>query len=266
MQLRVSYISIHRPYSNTVSRFPHTSRRPLIFTKSAGHIRCLLHYHVFNDPHTFQRSPREPQFPQKFLKNMQSPQATHRSNVSGFDVIFGSPYGLAASPCAGIGSHIPWHFPYGIAVPPYNHTPDEFPHTFWQIPTGRPFSHSHGRSPIDRPSPHTIHKLQKSGFHFDETSGSCPTNPQPTTSSRHPEPALQSSKPSAGQFQQITHTCDWGAPSPPACTYLHVLPWSCAHLHGHGHALTFKGTCTAMVIRSFTCTGMHGHVNVRAHF
>ena len=148
--------------------------------------------------------------------------------------------------------HIPWHFPYVFAAPPYGHTPDEFPHTFWQIPTGRPFSHSHGRSPIDRPFPHTIHKLQKFGFHFDETSGSSPTNPQPTTSSKHPEPALHLRKPSAGQFQQITHACEWGAPSPPArvCTYLHVLPWSCAHLHGHGHALTFNGTRTAMVIHA----------------
>ena len=157
----------------------------------------LMHCHVFNDPHTFQRPPREPQFPQKFLKNVQSPQAAHRSNISGFDVIFGSPYGLAASPCAGIGSRILWHFPYvfaappcdstashaghfpiGFAVSPYGHTPDASPHTFWQIPIGRPFSHSHGRSPIARPSPHTIHIIDKAaGFHFDETSVRSPQIP-----------------------------------------------------------------------------------------
>ena len=54
--------------------------------------------------------------------------------------------------------------PYGIAVSPYSHTPDVFPHISQQIH-------------IAGPSPHTIHKLQKSGFHFDETSGSSSTNP-----------------------------------------------------------------------------------------
>ena len=40
-------------------------------------------------------------------------------------------------------------------------------------------------------------------------------------------------------------------PATGGCRHLlHVRPWSCAHLHGHGHALTFKGTRTAIVIHA----------------
>ena len=176
-----------------------------------------------------------------------------------------SPYVFAASPCNSAASHTQAVSPYGIAVFPYGHTPDAFPHTFWQIPIGRPFSHSHGRSPIARPSPHTIHIIDKAaGFHFDETSGSSSTNPQPTPTSKHQGPALHLCKPSAGQFQQMLQTCDWGGvPSPPARTVMRTLswararPWSYLHgyVHGHGHARTvthmhghghtFTGMCTA---------------------
>ena len=169
-------------------------------------------------------------------------------------------------------SHVLWHFPYVFAAPPYGRTPDEFPHTFWQIPTGRPFSHSHVRSPIDRPFPHTIHKLQKSGFHFDETSVSSPTNPQPIPSSRHPEPALQSSKPIPNRFQQITRVTIQQtkrrpvpanatdlrlgvAPAPPARV--------CARFYGHGHAYIFITHAHAF---KGTRTVTHAHVKVRAHF
>ena len=169
------------------------------------------------------------------------------------------PIRFRGSPCDSAAFHT-GHFPIGFAALPYNHTPDASPHTSRQIPIGWPFSHSHGRSPIARPSPHTIHNLLKVGLSFDETSGSCPTNPQPTTSSRHPEPALHLRKPSAGQFQQITHTCEWGAPSPPARKAMVMRsssrPWPRAHfqghMHGHGHARTV--------------THMRGHVNVRARF
>ena len=190
----------------------------------------------------------------------------------GFNVIFGSPYGLAASPCAGAGSHITVAFPIRFrgspmrfcglphispAISPYGRYADTFPHTFWQIPIGRPFSHSHGRSPIARPSPHTIHKLQKSDFKFGETSGSCPqipnqpvkqtsrtcvtiqqTNPQPVPANnmRHGNPANQS----ANQFQQMLQTCEGG------CRHLlHVRPWSCMR--------AWSLTCTAMVIPSRAC-------------
>ena len=146
--------------------------------------------------------------------------------------------------------------PYGIAVSPYNHTPDVFPHMSQQIH-------------IAGPSPHTIRKLQKSDFHFGENSGSCPTNPQPTPSSKHPEPALPSSKPIPNRFQQITRVTVQQISHQPShanptylrlggCRHLlHVRPWSCAHLHGHvhgfvhihwhahGHSHTFTGMCTA---------------------
>ena len=129
----------------------------------------------------------------------------------------------------------------------YGHTPDAFPHTFWQIPIGRP-------------SPHTIYKLFKIGFSFDETSGSSSTNPnQPrqanildlryTSANQAPASSSKSHIPASGGHRHL----------------LHVRPWSCAHLHGHGHALTFKGTCTAMVMRarSFTCTAIVIHARPR---
>ena len=83
------------------------------------------------------------------------------SHISGFDVIFGSPY--------------------GIAVPPYGHTPDASPHTFWQILIGRPFSHtahqiphSHAISPYDPQAPKSrfsFRRDQRVQFHIS------PTNP-----------------------------------------------------------------------------------------
>ena len=158
-------------------------------------------------------------------------------------------------------------FPHTVSRLPYNHTPDAFPHTFWQIPIGRPFSHSHGRSPIARPSPHTIYNLFKTGFSFDETSGSSSTNPQPTTSSKHPEPALQSSKPIPNRFQQITHHSlqTKRRPSPANHTYLRlwgavtscmrtpvVRPWS--HSCAHGHAAS-----------SWACARPRSHIHGHAH-
>ena len=143
-------------------------------------------------------------------------------------------------PCGLAASHTPWISPYVSAAPPCGHTPDASPHTPRQIP-------------IARPSPHTIYNHFKTGFSFDETSGSSPANPQPTLPSKHPEPA-----------SQLTQTKRRPAPANPTdlrgggCRHLlHVRPWSCAHLHGHvhgfvhihwhahGHSHTFTGMCTA---------------------
>ena len=182
----------------------------------------------------------------------------------------GSPYVFAAShaiqrpPTQAIS-------PYGIAVPPYGHTPDASPHTPHQIPIGRPFSHSHGISPIARPFPHTIHIIDKAaGFHFDETSVRSPQTPnQPrqanTLDLRHctanqsptsfrKSHALRSSKPGAGQVQQITHACEWGAPSPPARTFIvtrTAMVHSRAHLHGHG-------TRSLSMARARPCSYLYG--------
>ena len=82
-------------------------------------------------------------------------------------------------------------------------------------------------------------------------------NPQPTLSSRYPEPALQSSKPSAGQFQQILHACEWGVPSPPACAYLHTRPWLCAHFHSRAHIHWHAHDHGH--IHSRACSHLHGH-------
>ena len=111
--------------------------------------------------------------------------------------------------------------PYGIAVSPYNHTPDAFPHTFSADP---PYDPQALKIRLQ------IRRDQRVQFHKS----------QPTLSSKHTEPALQSSKPSAGQVQQMLQTCDWGAPSPPVrkamviYSWARVRPWSCAH--GHSHA------------------------------
>ena len=137
---------------------------------------------------------------------------------------------------------------YGIAVSPYGHTPDAFPHTFWQIPTGRPFSHTPRQIPHSQAiSQYNPHLDKAAGFHFDETSGSSSTNPQPTPSSKHPEPALPSGKPIANRFQQITCVTVQQTkrrPSPANHTYLRLggAVTSCAY--GHGHARTFTAMCT----------------------
>ena len=156
------------------------------------------------------------------------------------------PICFRGSPCDSTAFHTQAIFPYGIAVFPYGHTPDASPHTPHQIPIGRP-------------SPHTIRKLQKSDFKFGETSGSSPTNLQPTTSSKHPEPALHSGKSNANRFKQITwlqSTQTKRRPSPANATDLRLggAVTSCTY----GHAHTFMGTRTAMVIlaRSLTCTAM----------
>ena len=122
-------------------------------------------------------------------------------------------------PCGLAASHTPWISPYVSAAPPCGHTPDASPHTPRQIP-------------IARPSPHTIYNHFKTGFSFDETSGSSSTNPQPTLPSKHPEPA-----------SQLTQTKRRPAPANPTdlrgggCRHLlHARPWSCMHGHCHSHA------------------------------
>ena len=172
------------------------------------------------------------------------------------------PIRFRGSPCDSAAFHT-GHFPIGFAALPYNHTPDASPHTSRQIPIGWPFSHSHGRSPIARPSPHTIHNLLKVGLSFDETSGSCPTNPQPTTSSKHPEPALQSSKPIPNRFTQIT----WlqspqisRQPSHANATDLRLggAVTSCMYGHGHIHS--------RVCARPSAYLYMHGHSRAHLHW
>ena len=113
--------------------------------------------------------------------------------------------------------------------------------------TGHVIIRFHG-SPIQSPS------SKNPDIGFDRTSGSSSTNPQPTLSSKHPEPALRYGKPIPNRFKQITRVTVYtnqapaksskshmpatggGVPSPPACAYLHVRPWSCAHGQCHSHA------------------------------
>ena len=78
-------------------------------------------------------------------------------------------------------------------------------------------------------------------------------NPAPT----YPEPALQSSKSNANQFQQILHTCEGGGwLAPPACAYLHVR----AHGHGHARAYLYHGhTCTGLRTPVRVCAYLYGY-------
>ena len=108
-----------------------------------------------------------PSPPAKIHENPQSPQAAVCFHIL-FFMRFLFPIRPGGLPYAGAVSHVLWHFPclvafpirfrgfpcdsaashtqaispYGIAVFPYGHTPDAFPHTFWQIPTGRPSPHT----------------------------------------------------------------------------------------------------------------------------
>ena len=134
--------------------------------------------------------------------------------------------------------------PYVFAVSPYGHTPAASPHTSRQIPIGRPFSHSHVRSPIARPSPHTIHKLQKSGFHFDETSGSSSTNPNQPRQANILNLRYTSANQAPAKSSKCYRPATGGVQSPPACTAMVI------YIHGHAHGQAH--TCTVTHAHAFT--------------
>ena len=179
-----------------------------------------------------------------------------------------APHAVRRPPCHSVASHTQAVSPYGIAVFPYGHTPDASPHTSWQIPIGRPFSHTPHQIPHSlaispygfRGSPYNPQTPKNSTPNSTRPAGPVPQIPnQPcqanildlrhTSANQSPtgsgkSPALRSSKPSAGQFQQITHACDGGG----GCRHLlHGYAHTCTY--GHGHACTF----TRMV------THAHGH-------
>ena len=103
--------------------------------------------------------------------------------------------------------------------------------------------------------PHTVTKLQKSRHWFRRDQRVLPHKSQPTPSSKHPEPALQSSKPSAGQVQQMLQTCEVGC-TVTSCTYGHghihsrvcARPSAYLYMHGHSRAHLHRHAhiCTAM--------------------
>ena len=181
---------------------------------------------------------------------------------------------------------------YGIAVSPYGHTPDVSPHTFWQIPIGRPFSHSHGISPIARPFPHTIYIIDKAaGFHFDETSVRSPqiptnpdkqtpwtcvtvrqTNPQPVpTNHMRYGPANQAPAKSS-KYYMPAKVGGWHLLRSRLHGHAHIIMPSRARAHSrpwsyiHGYAHTFTGMRTPSWARACTRTivtlsraHLHGH-------
>ena len=125
---------------------------------------------------------------------------------------------------------------------PPPHTVSRFPHTTTRLTY---FPICHGRSPIARPSPHTIHKLQKSDFHFGEISGSQFHKSQPTLSSKHPGPALPVQQISRQPSHANPTYLRWGwrrhvRARTATGMYAHIctmviLARPCARLHGHGH-------------------------------
>ena len=125
--------------SHTVGRPPcravascQNSRKP---AKSTG--RRLFPYSVFHAifvPHTAWQLPiRRRRFP----------------------CLVAFPIRFCGFPCDSAASHTQAISPYGIAVFPYGHTPDAFPHTFWQIPTGRPSPHTFSADPPYNPANQT---------------------------------------------------------------------------------------------------------------
>ena len=126
------------------------------------------------------------------------------------------------SPCDSTASHTQAIFPYGIVVSPYNYTPDAFPHTLHQISIGRPSPHTFSADPPHNP------QAPKNPNPNPERPASGAADPQPTLTNRYPGPASQSSKPSAGQVQQILQTCDWG-------WRRHARAHLQGHAHDHGH-------------------------------
>ena len=122
----------------------------------------------------------------------------------------------------------------------YGHTPDAFPHTFWQIPIGRP-------------SPHTIYKLFKIGFSFDETSVPVPQIPnqfrQANTLNLRYTSANQA--PAKSNKSYIPATGGWRRHLLRARSLSRARPWPRAHIQGHAHgqAHTFMRISTRPAFR-----------------
>ncbi len=114
-----------------------------------------MHCHVLMIPMHFNGLPDRTVVPTKIPENVQSPPTAHRSHIPGFNAIL-APHTFSRLPMRFCGLPHTGHFPIGFAVPPYGHTPDISLHTFWQIPIGRPFSHTPHQIPTTKPSPHTV--------------------------------------------------------------------------------------------------------------
>ena len=129
-----------------------------------------------------------------------------------------------------------------------------------KIYQSRPFSHSHVRFPIGRPSSHTIHKLSRAGFHFDETSVPVPQIPNQPRQANIQNLRYTSANQAPAKSNKSHMPAKWGVPSPPARTAMvmrapsltrayslaRARPWSRVHLHGYVHI------CTAMAQASPT--------------
>ena len=131
----------------------------------------------------------------------------------------------------------PGGFPYAGAVP----MPDAFPHTFWQIPTGRLSPHTFSADPPYNP------QAPKNPTPNPERPATGPANPQPIMHNRFPEPAL----PASTNQAPIRAAKSYG-PARGGGWRRHLL-YVCAHLHVHARA------CTAMGIFARACVRLHGH-------
>ncbi len=66
--------------------------------------------------------------------------------------------------------------------------------------------------------------------------------------------ALRSSKPGAGQVQQITHACEWGAPSPPARTFIVTR----TAMVTHARTFTAMATRSLSMAHARPCSYLYG--------
>ena len=131
------------------------------------------------------------------------------------------------------------HFPYVLADP----------HRLTILPYVTPDPHNMPISPYGFRGSPIRSTSSKNPTLISERPASGAANPQPILLSKHPEPALQSSKSSANPTHSNPTDLRLGvAPAPPACARLQV----CAHLHGHaphGHGHTFTGHAHHHVMR-----------------
>ena len=214
--------------------------------------------------------------PTKIPENVQSPPTAHRSHIPGFNAIL-APHTFSRLPMRFCGLPHTGHFPIGFAVPPYGHTPDISLHTFWQIPIGRPFSHTPHQIPTTKPSPHTVSadppydpqalknstsNSERPAFRFHksptnpvkQTPWTCvtiqQTNPQPVqaNNTRH---SLRKSH--AGQVTQILQTCEGGG----------GVGTSCMGMRTPASTRTFTGMGTSARTRAHSrvCAYLHGHAH-----
>ena len=133
----------------------------------------------------------------------------------------------------------PGGLPYAGAVP----MPGAFPHTFWQIPTGRlsPHTFSAGSAIQSASSKESDPKSGETSVRLRKS----PTNPTPTdTLNLRYISANQAPAKSRKSYRPAT-----GGGAGTSCTYARACKYA-LHLHGHARTCTYAHTC--MYAHTFT--------------